>query len=89
MLNFMEQTARTPARRRPAESRVAIGCDDAGYALKELLKEHLHADGVSLSDLGTHSFEPADYTDYAHAVAELVAAKKSEFGVLICATASA
>jgi RpiB/LacA/LacB family sugar-phosphate isomerase len=87
MLNFMEQTARTPA---PAgalpESRVAIGCDDAGYALKELLKEHLHADGVSLSDLGTHSFEPADYTDYAHAVAELVAAKKSEFGVLICAT---
>ena len=49
-------------------------------------KACLRADGVSLVDLGTPSAEPADYTDYAHAVAEAVAARKSEFGLLICTT---
>ncbi|MGD1086440.1 MAG: ribose 5-phosphate isomerase B [Verrucomicrobiota bacterium] len=87
MLNYLEQTGQTraPAGAKP-ECRLAVGCDHEGFALKELLKARLQADGVSLVDLGAPSAEPVDYTDYAHPVAESVAAKKSEFGLLICAT---
>jgi len=87
MLNYLEQTAQLPtsAAAMP-ERRVAIGSDHEGFALKEFLKEHLQAQAVSFADLGAHSPQPVDYTDYAHAVAELVAAKKCQFGLLICAT---
>ena len=37
-------------------------------------------------DLGTHSAESCDYTEFGHAVAEQVAARKSEFGLLVCST---
>jgi RpiB/LacA/LacB family sugar-phosphate isomerase len=87
MLNFMEQTAQAPAAAGAApESRIALGSDHAGFALKEHLKAHLQAAGVSLVDLGTHSEEACDYTEFAHLVAEQVAARKSEFGLLVCAT---
>ena len=87
MLNFMEQTAQGPEAAAAApESRVALGSDHAGFALKEHLKAHLQASGVSLVDLGTHTEETCDYTDFAHAVGEQVAAKRSEFGLLVCAT---
>jgi RpiB/LacA/LacB family sugar-phosphate isomerase len=87
MLNYMEQTAQLPSSASAMpERRVALGCDHEGFALKEALKEHLHADGISLADVGTHGTEPGDYSDSAHAVAELVAAKRCEYGVLICAT---
>jgi len=89
MLNFMEQTAQEPA---PAatgavpENRIALGSDHAGFALKEHLKAHLQAAGVSLVDLGTHSDASCDYTEFGHAVGEYVASKRSEFGLLVCST---
>jgi RpiB/LacA/LacB family sugar-phosphate isomerase len=87
MLNFMEQTAQAPEAAAAApESRIALGSDHAGFALKEQLKAHLQASGVSLVDLGTHNEETCDYADFGHAVGEQVAAKKSEFGLLVCAT---
>jgi glycine hydroxymethyltransferase len=86
MLNYMEQTAQLPTASALPERRIAIGSDHEGFALKELLKEHLEADGISLADMGAHSSDPVDYTDYAHAVAEAVASKKCQYGLLICAT---
>jgi RpiB/LacA/LacB family sugar-phosphate isomerase len=87
MLNFMEQTAQAPGADGAApESRIALGCDHAGFALKEHLKAHLLATGVSLVDMGTHSEEPCDYTDFSHLVGDQVAAGRSEFGLLVCAT---
>jgi RpiB/LacA/LacB family sugar-phosphate isomerase len=87
MLNFMEQTARAPEAAGPApESRIALGSDHAGFALKEHLKAHLRQAGVSLVDLGTHSEETCDYTEFGHAVAEQVASKRSELGLLVCST---
>jgi RpiB/LacA/LacB family sugar-phosphate isomerase len=88
MLNFMEQTAQAapaPAGSSP-ESRIALGSDHSGFALKEHLKAHLRAAGVSLVDLGTHSDEACDYTQFGHAVGEHVASKRSEFGLLVCST---
>ncbi len=87
MLKFMEQTAQAPETAGAApESRIALGSDQAGFALKEHLKQHLQASGISLVDLGTPSAETCDATELGHAVGEQVAARKSVFGLLVCAT---
>jgi RpiB/LacA/LacB family sugar-phosphate isomerase len=89
MLKFMDQTAQAPEAAGTGgapESRIALGSDHAGFALKEHLKRHLQACGVSLVDLGTHSPETCDYTKFGHAVAEQVAARKSVYGLLVCST---
>jgi RpiB/LacA/LacB family sugar-phosphate isomerase len=64
----------------------AIGCDHAGYELKEAIKDHLEERGISYVDLGTHSKESTDYPDYAQAVGETVVGNKAELGLLVCHT---
>jgi glycine hydroxymethyltransferase len=87
MLNFIEQTAGSHASPFSAtKTRCAIGCDHAGFRLKEAVKDFLQEKGVSLTDVGANSTEPSDYSDYARAVGELVAAQHCEFGVLMCST---
>ena len=66
--------------------RVAIGADHAGYDLKEEIKRHLGDEGFQVEDFGTHSRDSVDYPDYAKPVAQAVAAKKAEAGILICST---
>lgn len=70
----------------PAALPVALGADHAGFELKEALKAALQARGLEFADLGTHSKESADYPDYAQAVAHLVADRKAQCGLLVCAT---
>jgi ribose 5-phosphate isomerase B len=65
---------------------VAIGSDDAGYALKELLKDHLAVRGVGVVDFGCHDTEPIDYPDVAADVAAAVAEGRFERAILICGT---
>jgi len=48
--------------------RIAIGCDDTGFLLKEHVSAALEAHGHDLLDLGTFSPDPVDYPDYARAV---------------------
>jgi ribose 5-phosphate isomerase B len=64
--------------------RVAVGCDHAGFPLKEgviaLLRELEH----SVEDLGTDSTEPVDYPDFARAVATAVLSGRCERGVVLC-----
>lgn len=64
--------------------KVGIGCDHAGYHLKEVLKEILTSKGHEVTDCGTYSTDSTDYPDYAHAVASGVASKEYDQGVLIC-----
>ena len=63
---------------------VAIGCDHAGYELKEAVKEKLTAEGYEIIDVGTNSLESVDYPIYGHAVGEAVASGRAERGVAIC-----
>jgi ribose 5-phosphate isomerase B len=62
---------------------VAIGCDHAGFPLKENLKAYLVELGYGVLDCGASGVEPVDYPDFALAVAELVAGGRVERGVLI------
>ncbi|MBI2815954.1 MAG: ribose 5-phosphate isomerase B [Acidobacteria bacterium] len=64
--------------------RVAIGCDHAGFELKEALAARLRKAGYSLLDEGTNSTDPVDYPDYAEAVGNAVRSGRAERGILVC-----
>jgi ribose 5-phosphate isomerase B len=64
--------------------KIAIAADHGGFHLKTILNDFLKNLGHTVNDLGTYSEEPADYPDYARAVAHAVLDKKAERGVLIC-----
>ncbi len=67
-------------------SRIAIGCDHRGFALKELIMSFLEKAGHSYQDFGCHTTDPVDYPDIAQKVGETVASGKFEQGILICST---
>jgi ribose 5-phosphate isomerase B len=64
--------------------RVAVGCDHAGFPLKEGTLALLGGLGHSMRDYGTDSTEPVDYPDFARKVAAAVASGECERGILIC-----
>jgi RpiB/LacA/LacB family sugar-phosphate isomerase len=63
--------------------RVVVGSDHAGFTLKEELKSFLGDEHVII-DVGTHSTDPADYPDYAEALAREIVENRAERGILIC-----
>ncbi len=63
---------------------VAAGSDHAGFALKDVLTQHLRDRGVEVLDLGTHSEERVDYPDFGAAVGAAVAAGRADLGVAVC-----
>lgn len=66
--------------------KIAIGSDHAGLPLKEALKSFLESENITVTDFGTHTPESVDYTDYAKQVAQAVAGREVERGVLVCGT---
>ena len=67
--------------------KIAIGCDHAGFDLKENLKENLLAD-KTITDKGCFSADSVDYPDFAHQVAIAVEKGEVDFGILICGSAN-
>ncbi len=65
---------------------MALGADHAGYGLKKILGHYLGENGIPFADFGCDSLDKADYTDYAHEVAQTVAEGHSRLGLLICTT---
>ena len=88
LLKFMEQhemLSAPQAGKTAAVTNLAIGADHGGYTLKEALKQHLQQRGLSVTDFGAKSKEPADdYPDFAQPVAQAVATGRAELGLLIC-----
>ena len=66
--------------------KIALGADHAGYELKDKLKLYLAQRGVEVQDEGTRGPESVDYPDFARKVGEDVAARRADFGVLVCGT---
>jgi ribose 5-phosphate isomerase B len=64
--------------------RVHLGCDHAGYELKELLAAHLRANGYDVVDHGAHSFDPNDdYPEFCFAAAAAVVAEPGSLGIVL------
>ena len=66
--------------------KIAIGADHGGYQLKEEILGYLLEEGYEVKDFGTYEEKSVDYADYSLPVAEAVAAKEFDFGILICGT---
>jgi len=68
----------------PANVRsVVIASDHTGIALRQSLAAFLRGRGLAVNDLGTHGTDPVDYPDVAAGVAELVARKEADAGIVI------
>ncbi len=68
---------------------IAIGCDEAGFDLKEVVVAHLKTRGIDAHDYGVASAQgkpDTDYPDIARAVAEDIASGTQDRGILICGT---
>jgi len=66
--------------------KIAVGCDHAGFELKEDLRVYLKERNVEVVDVGTHDGAPIDYPETGKAVAEKVSTGEVPRGILICGT---
>jgi len=66
--------------------KIALGCDHAGFGLKEEIVSLLQTLNVEFVDCGTDSTASVDYPDFGEKVSGLVSSGKIERGILICGT---
>lgn len=66
--------------------KIALGSDHAGLPLKNEIIKHLEAKGIETKDFGAYTEQSCDYPEFALKVAEEVAGKKYELGILVCGT---
>lgn len=64
--------------------KIALGCDHAGFTLKNAVIAAIEQAGAEVLDFGTFSLESVDYPDYAQKACAAVLAGEAEKGILIC-----
>ena len=60
-----------------------MGCDHAGFPLKEDLKSFLQDEGHHVIDFGTNSEEPVDYPAFCAGAARAVVAGEAERAIVL------
>lgn len=65
---------------------LAIASDHGGFAMKQLLIDHLKESSVELEDLGCYSEDSVDYPVFAEKAARGVADGVYDRAILICGT---
>jgi len=63
---------------------LGIGCDHAGFSLKEAVIEHIKGSGYVLVDHGTFDKGSVDYPDIIHPLAAAVSKGEYLYGIIIC-----
>ena len=66
--------------------KIAIGSDEAGFNMKESIKNFLIKKGIIVEDMGVYNTDPILYPDIAVKVAKSIVEGKNERGILICGT---
>lgn len=64
--------------------KISIGNDHAGPDYKKAIVAYLEANGHTVFNHGTDTFDSVDYPDFGHPVAYDVESKKADFGIVIC-----
>ena len=67
-------------------SKIIIGSDHAGFAMKEYIKSELARMNYSVEDIGVFNDERSNYPLYSAKVARRVASGEHERGIVICGT---
>ena len=63
---------------------IVIGCDHAGFHLKEKLGLLLKEMNFTVKDVGCYSDQSVDYPDFGHQVAKSVEENTEKKGIVIC-----
>jgi ribose 5-phosphate isomerase B len=63
--------------------KIAIGSDHAGFQYKDKVRDFLEDLGHTVTDFGTHSEEPVDYPLFIRPVAEAVARREFDRGIVL------
>lgn len=66
--------------------RIALGCDEVGLPLLEVVRGLLTARDVEVLDFGVHTTDPVLYPNVALEVANTIATGDCDRGILICGT---
>ena len=72
--------------------KIVIGCDHAGYEIKQSVKDALYTslmkkdDTTRFHDVGCDSLDSVHYPEYGKTVADWVATGDADYGILICGT---
>ena len=66
--------------------KIVIGCDHAGYNIKDAVIEHIKKKGFDCVEVGTYSSASCHYPIYAHAACEKILSGECQMGILICGT---
>lgn len=82
----IQEIVRILERSKQKKMKIALGSDHAGFPLKELIREHLIAKKVEVTDFGTFSEGSVDYPDIALPLIKTVAAGEFPAGILVCGT---
>ena len=64
--------------------KIVVGCDHAGFPLKNVVIESVRAAGHEVIDVGTFSAEAVDFPDFTKKVGEAIQKNEAERGILIC-----
>jgi RpiB/LacA/LacB family sugar-phosphate isomerase len=64
--------------------RVVLGCDHAGFEMKQQILDHVKGLGHEVVDAGAYTSAPSDYPDFTEALALAIVNNQAERGILIC-----
>lgn len=64
--------------------KIAVGCDHAGFPLKDVVIESVKAAGHEVIDVGTFSVDAVDFPDFTKKVGGKIQSGEAERGILIC-----
>jgi len=64
--------------------KIVLGCDHAGFQIKQIVLETIRKAGHQVLDVGTNSPEPVDYPDIAERVGKAIVEKRAQRGILLC-----
>ena len=66
--------------------KIVIGCDHAGYNIKNAVAKHVEEKGYEVVDVGTYSTDSCHYPVYASAACKKILEGECQLGILICGT---
>ena len=66
--------------------KIVLGCDHAGYNMKDAVKKHVESKGYEVVEVGTFSSDSCHYPVFASAACKKILDGECELGILICGT---
>lgn len=66
--------------------KIIVGCDHAGFGLKNAVIAHLTERGYECTDVGTYSTDSCHYPVFAHKLCEKIQNGEAPLGILVCGT---